>query len=185
MVDPRRVLARLVSRTSSWELSSRDTSPERMMTADVLMALGCVHDRLGQGLVLAKWCGDFSMVEECHAVLLDQYRELADIRGWRSHNERTSENICWLAIEELVSPNLCRECRGAGEKWHTKRQVRMVCAACGGGGVKAPSNRARARYCEIGEASWRDRWGVRYAAAFSLADQAHAAALGRVRRALQ
>lgn len=185
MIDPRRVLGRLASKTSSWELVSPGTSPDRMRPADILVALGKVTSRMGQGLVLAKWVGDSTMLPEVHEMLLVRYAQEAEERRWKYRNGGTAGRLCWLAIEELVDPNLCKRCGGAGERFSMKRKLRLMCEQCGGLGIKSLSNRGRARYCHISEGAWRSRWGDRYLSVSRIVEGAHSHALGIIRRALQ
>jgi hypothetical protein len=184
-IDVRRVLSRLVAKTAAWDVTPRDTSPGRMLPSDIQASLGLVRSRFGQGLVLAKWCHDFTMLPEVQAELIVRFQRA--VRGKKPHvrDKQTIDSVCWLAIEELIDPNLCKVCGGAGERFSIKRKLRLVCEACAGSGRKAPSNRARARYCGLNEKTWRLGWASRYEVAFRIVGDAHGKALNIIRKSLQ
>ncbi len=136
-----------------------------MTNADILLALGMSGNRIGQGIVLARYTGDTSMLIEVHDAGLGWAWDMAAERSWhinRASVQVTLRMLVWLVIDELVEPQLCRSCQGRGNIFAKKRLLIEKCHVCRGAGVRERGDRARARFIHVDYRGWRRRWRERH-----------------------
>jgi hypothetical protein len=158
-----------------------------MTNADILAALGMTHNRVGQGIVLARYAADYSMLVEVHDAGYAWAMTLAKERRWhptRASVQVTLYKLVTLAIEELVAPQLCRTCRGRGQLLVRKRLLIEDCPVCKGAGQRPRGDRARARFVEVDYRAWRRRWRLRYPLVASPLARATGETLGRLQTKL-
>ena len=100
------------------------------------------------------------MLMEVHSAGLAWARVVAEERDWRLRQggKVVLTGMVWLAIIELVEPQLCRTCKGHGAFYSRKNKLVEDCQVCGGGGHRPRSDRSRARFCHVDYRSWRRRW---------------------------
>ena len=177
-----RLLARLAPGALDPRRVRADSSGlDRLTPADIAAAVGMLRrpgpngasmpDRFAQALILYKWAGHDDA--QTHRALV---REIvvaisawAAAERWRIRKGRL-QSLAELAIAEMISPEVCRACNGAGEVWDSSGQ-QVVCEACAGVGRFPWSMRRRAQVVGMHGESWRVSWDRRYRRVLGLLEE--------------
>jgi hypothetical protein len=152
------VIGRLMA-GSSFGDGVRSTSGAVLSKAElagVLSGLDC----LSMDLAFAKWGCDASAKSRLVSRVADRVCSAADKAGWLDGNVDICCKMASLAVDEVVSGNLCPRCRGVGVVGI------KVCNVCDGTKHKALSGRAKAERIGVTQVQWCRVWSSRYEAVY-------------------
>ncbi len=135
--------------------------------ADIAQAVGQVKDRAGQLLVMRKWADltDAAAEGELKRLLLWKVvDQLAAPEKWRIRVPGTLQRMIAAAIEEAINPLVCKDCNGKGTilKKGESGIESVTCSRCAGKGRVDPTERERAKKCEMAWATYGKTWDKRY-----------------------
>lgn len=126
-------------------------------------------------IALSRWCGDDRYRHNLELTIYKQLKRIAAGHNWR---KLENERICLLAklaVQEVISPPVCRSCAGTGQSFKrvTKepeheggvaitRIESIDCPTCAGKGHLAMRRIDRADHAGIAHSNWNRIWEDRY-----------------------
>jgi hypothetical protein len=118
-------------------------------------------DKAAMALALAKYAGDLDSERRLIAHVRVWAAEVAVREAWKIIKGRPClSNMAALAVFDVVRPNRCERCKGAGVVAH------HVCGRCGGLGYGRLSGRDIAEAIGVDHCNYIRTWRTRYESAF-------------------
>ena len=141
-----------------------------LTASDVAAACAQIKSDGARLLGRVKWAGQESLTE----VLVQHLKldMLLKYPHWITEQAEL-EKVCHLAVKEIVTPPLCHECGGRGEKMVApgrkrgrpgkgKKVLKEICAVCGGSGIRQRRQFSLSTAAKIGRRRWNSTWAGRY-----------------------
>lgn len=176
MTSPREMLARCAAGSAGYEIRSSRVF-DAITAADIATAVGRIHTKLGQNLVLYLWADNAELEESVIMGLLFDASTVCLKNGWTVRRPGTLSGILRVGLRELKAPRVCRMCNGSGVR------AGVECPKCAGAGRRPKSDEHRARISGLPPTTWR-RWADRYDDLVAVIDREERMAIAQMRASM-
>ena len=155
-----------------------------LVALDVAGALGMDHDPLSADLLLAKYSGNAKAYSSAKIWWRMRVGDQSLADRWKRGRAGTTFALADWTLDEWISPNRCRVCKGVAELLVEKKVQR--CEACAGTGLRPSSERVAARGLKMSHTAYRTGgWAEPVAWCRRRLQVIEAEALGRLARRLR
>lgn len=171
MKDPRELLALLTAKVQRFAVAPGGEPV--YIPEDVAQALGLIKVPNAVKFARAKYCQDFSVIDDLAESMQVYILTKKQDSGWRIHRPNFILDMCYMALAESIDPHSCRWCHGRKEvvvetphmtanRDFIKEGQKIVCDACNGSGIRPPRDADRAYMMGLNKGNWSDPWANRY-----------------------
>lgn len=127
---------------------------------DVAGALGMAHLKRGPYLLmLAKYCGDDTVLYELYNYAWFQAVDVANAKGWKPvKGKEYIRRMSVLAVDQVLKSQRCKSCKGVRWVGNTS------CRRCDGSGMEAAMGGVKmSKELDMPVSTWYATWAPRYA----------------------
>lgn len=192
----------LTPKGMSFIAMSHDGKPSDMQQ-QVLAAMGAVHHKAAQSLMLLKYADQSDELRRLLTHLYPLVMDMARRRRW-PNNTQYVVGMIRGAVTEVTRPHVCKTCKGIGKVYVVAGRAHVIashkdlrqmgarwpegavkpCERCLGAGGRQPSRHARAQACGIHHEIFKRHWAGKYGEIVNFLSELERMALLRMKRAL-
>ncbi len=172
-MGPGKALARLTAKILNYGQCTPGTLAIAKFTQDDVAFGLAGATRLESLIVRVKWTADRSSVKPLCNELVREFELYAKRKRWYIKRKDVIKRMTVAMLLELEivrrvgrrilpGPEVCGKCKGRKHRFSKQKSMWFPCVKCKSTGRPFWDEEARAKYCRMRTARWRDTWSPRY-----------------------